>query len=57
MKPYRLWTLDERGLPLEIRISRNGDLDEQRQYRDNLQQANPKKAYWITEICSEKLVI
>lgn len=57
MRPYRLWTLDDRGLPLEIRISRNGDLDEQRQYRDNLQQVNLKKAYWITEICSGKLVI
>lgn len=49
MRQYRLWKLEDNGCPQEITISRNGELEEQRIYRDNLQKANPNTAYWITE--------
>lgn len=49
MRQYRLWKLKGNGPMEEITISRNGDLEEQRMYRDNLQKANPDTVYWITE--------
>lgn len=56
MRQYRLWKLKGNGLMEEITISRNGDLEEQRMYRDNLQKANPDTAYWITEPGTGKVV-
>lgn len=49
MRQYELWHLDANGLPEEVKISRYGDLNEQRMYRDNLQRANPRNAYWIKD--------
>ena len=49
MRQYTLWTLEENGCPREIKVSRNGLLDEQRQYKANLEAMNPKKVYWICE--------
>lgn len=56
MRAYQLWRLDGNGHPVEIKISRYGDLDEQRIYRDNLQRANPRAAFWITERHTGKVV-
>jgi len=57
MRLYKLWQLDENGCPIEIRVSRYGDLEEQRQYRDTLQKQHPKKAYWITDSATGIMVL
>ena len=56
MRAFELWHLDANGTPVEVKLSRYGDLNEQRMYRDNLQRANPRDAYWIKDRHTGKVV-